>query len=401
MRRFGGRAAAAGTLLFGLCYLGYGPEMSLQREYLLLLPVALSLCLQPRVGGSGLRWWSFGSLYGLVAIIKPPAALPGFLILGASVLARRAKSRDVLAYVTGFALAPGLAMIWLYWAGALGHLVEMAREYWPLYAHINGEHTVMNGGLRLHYLAWNLVRFGGNGAWLISATLGAYVALDSTRSEPAYRNDALQLMGLTAYFGLYPLAAGQFWDYHWLPFVYFAVQLSALCLSEQRPPTPVGQRRFLAAVLALVVLRNVQPPQEFLDQIRGRPLSAPKHGRPDEMARYLREHLRPGDTVQPLDWTGGAVHAMLLARAQPATPFLYDFVLYHHVSEPYIQRQRQRFITALDAANPRFVLQVYRDKPFVTGPGTTVSFPELDRRLASGYAVVLQGDGIRILERRP
>src|SRR5262245_44434625 len=43
LRRFGWAPAAAAPLLFGFTYLGYGAIMSLQREYFLLAPLALSL----------------------------------------------------------------------------------------------------------------------------------------------------------------------------------------------------------------------------------------------------------------------------------------------------------------------------------------------------------------------
>jgi hypothetical protein len=119
----------------------------------------------------------------------------------------------------------------------------------------------------------------------------------------------------------------------------------------------------------------------------------------DEIASYLRAHLAPGDTVQPLDWTGGAVHAMLIARAPIATPFVYDFYFYHHVSNPFIQRLRARFMAAMRAAPPRFVIQIETQKPWPGGADTTREFPELQALLATDYTVASRGDGYQILER--
>ena len=46
----------------------------------------------------------------------------------------------------------------------------------------------------------------------------------------------------------------------------------------------------------------------------------------DEIAAFLlAADLQPGDTVLPVDWTEGAVHAMLIAKALPASPFIYDY----------------------------------------------------------------------------
>lgn len=128
----------------------------------------------------------------------------------------------------------------------------------------------------------------------------------------------------------------------------------------------------------------------------------PKDGRVDEIAAYLEANLRPGDTVQPLDWVGGAVHAMLIARVKIATPFIYDKYFYHDLNLPYVQQLRQRFISDLQAAIPRYVVEVYDDGPYSepTGPNTSRDFPELRVFLAANYSVVKEGQGYRIYGRK-
>jgi hypothetical protein len=102
--------------------------------------------------------------------------------------------------------------------------------------------------------------------------------------------------------------------------------------------------------------------------------------------------------VQPLDWTGGALHAMLRARTPIATPYIYDFVFYHHVDTDYIRSLRGRFLTAFDAARPRYVIEVFM-KGTVAGPGTTHRFDELRARLNHDYRIAVPGDGYAIYER--
>ena len=41
------------------------------------------------------------------------------------------------------------------------------------------------------------------------------------------------MVGLLVCYSLYPLAQGRFWDYHWLPCLYFLALLSALCVLPQ------------------------------------------------------------------------------------------------------------------------------------------------------------------------
>ena len=120
----------------------------------------------------------------------------------------------------------------------------------------------------------------------------------------------------------------------------------------------------------------------------------------DEIAAWLTERLEPGDTVQPLDWTGGSVHAMLLAKARLATRFLHDYEFYHHVSTPYVQELRTSFLSQFEDAAPRFVIEVFdASKPWVSGLDTSRSFPELEAVLRTDYSVAFAGDGYRIYER--
>ena len=124
---------------------------------------------------------------------------------------------------------------------------------------------------------------------------------------------------------------------------------------------------------------------------------AVKRGVPDAFSRYLAARLRPGDRVQPLDWTGGAVHGMLQAKALPATRFLYTFHFYHHVDSPFIRRLRKEFVDALSARPPRFLLEA-TDSPVPHGKGTSDRFEEFDQWREAHYRVVASGDGYRIWE---
>ena len=122
----------------------------------------------------------------------------------------------------------------------------------------------------------------------------------------------------------------------------------------------------------------------------------------EELTAYLNMHLHPGDSVQALDWTGGPLQSMLMAQAPVAvTRFAYASMLYADVSQPYLQSLRSEFITQFRRSQPRYVLEVYDDSsPWINGPDTTRSFPELQTDLDNQYQVVLQGNGYRIYERR-
>jgi hypothetical protein len=207
------------------------------------------------------------------------------------------------------------------------------------------------------------------------------------------------LAGLCFSATLFTAASGRFWDYHWLLFLYFAVSLSALCFVPQRPNAGAAQQLFPLAVVWLVILALLRPAPVVVEQLRGRPPPPPNAGRVDEIARYLRAELEPGDTVQPIDWTGGAIHAMLIARAPAATPWITDFQFYHHVSDLYIQGLRAQFVADLEAARPRFIVRMGRDRDLPRGRDTSIRIEGLERILARDYRVDRNGDGYTIYRR--
>ncbi|MEY2447082.1 MAG: hypothetical protein QOH79_558, partial [Acidimicrobiaceae bacterium] len=116
-------------------------------------------------------------------------------------------------------------------------------------------------------------------------------------------------------------------------------------------------------------------------------------------AAFLRTHLHPGDSVQPLDWVNGAEHGMLLARAPVATRFVHEYQFFHDVDDPLIQSLRREFIAGLNRVQPRFIIDVYEGRPYVSGPGTDNTFPELDALIAQHYHHVSDGNGFVIDER--
>ncbi len=160
------------------------------------------------------------------------------------------------------------------------------------------------------------------------------------------------------------------------------------------------RRLFPIFVLILTLVLVLRPSSDFYRQVRGLPPVAPRRGRVDKIADFQKLHVEPGDKVQPLDWTGGVVHAMLLSRVEIATPFIYDFHFYHHISNPYIQTLRKRFMQKLKEAAPRYVIEiVHRYKPWVSGLDTTRNFKKLGRLLNADYLVRIKGNGYVIYER--
>ena len=413
MRGFGRRPAAASNILFALAYLAGGPAMMLQRDFILLLPLALAINIATFRGiGPVARAALIGGLFGIAVTFKPHAilGLPALLIFDWAVshadgAPPRPTRRDVLtlgsSVTAGLALPPLAVTAWLASTGSLSAFIEMVRNYLPLYLTLDGAHRNVVGFERVKSLIAGEIAFGGNGLWFIAACLGTYITLTRCDLPARLQYTVRLLLALTVLYGFYPITAGQFFDYHWMPFLYFVIMLSSLCLCRVSRVASRSVQILPALVLLLTIALVLRPAPALIQQLQGRPTPAPKNGRVDALATFLQTHARPGDTVQPLDWTGGSVQAMLLARVNPATPYIYDYLFYHHVSQPYIRLERARFIAALEQSSPRFVVDVQaEDKPWVSGPDTTREFPELKRFLATNYMLVVTSEDYVIYERR-
>jgi hypothetical protein len=398
MRRFGTLSALGAGLLFGLKYLQGGPSLSLQREYLLLIFIALALWVGMRDSLTFKHRLSLGILFGLSAVIKPHAAigLVPFLFFdikdilkGPNSSLPNAVAKSIFPATLGFAIPIGIVTIWLVSTGVLIPFFDIIENYWPLYAQINGALMVNTGSERIFNILDQVWRLGGNAIWLIPAVLGMYLH----KNRGAYL-----IAGLALCYAVYPALSGQFFPYHYIPFIYCIILLASLSIQDSDSRSLRLNYYAPSLILIAVILLNIRPSSTFMRQIQGQPVVT-STDRALEIGRFLKEYLKEGDTVQPLDWTGGSLLAMLEARAHIATPYVFDFYFYHHLSSPYIQSLRTDFMEHLQKSRPRFVIEVTAiDKPWVAGPDTSRDFPELRKFIEENYSITLYKDDYVIYE---
>ena len=433
MRGFSKIVAGCSVILFGLYFFSSGPSFSLQRDYLVLLPVSAALVIfsLPRII-TWLRLVCTGLLFGISTTIRPAAALVvlpvviavwqdwkhnqtwGKSISHESVYSQpvtyspnsmsRVNYRELLLDLTllwgGFALPLIFTVIFLFTSGAWSNFWEIVLNYWPLYNSLSGELRTIAASEKLNYLLDTWSHLGGFWIWLAPALLGWSMVILNEKASQANRRQASMILMLAAVYSIYPLIAGKFWTFHWIPAAYFWTQAASLCLVERPAWLPEKAAWFPAFLLLLVAIMgrdDASGNRRSLFTIVQQP---EEQGMVANISNFLDANLQPGDLVQPLDLTGGAVNAMLQQRAEVATPFIQDLMFYHHISSPYIQGLRTRFIQNLQSTSPRFVIEVYApDKPWSWGENTTQDFPELQVYLAGNYQVALQDKGFRIYER--
>ena len=419
MRPFGKTVASASILLFGLLYLSYGPKMSLQRDCVGILPIAMALFLVSNdfilINKANLRAFVTGALFGLSAAIKPHLSigLPALIIyMALNVRPEKKKGAESflrhllkcgLFTVSGFILILSLPLLWLWNKGGIPYFWEMFSRYLPLYLHLTGMHQTISGVEWWIHLIKAYLKLGGMYTFLIPIVLGIYMVFSKLAKNSVEIKLVFLLITLLFLYSIYPVFAGQFWKYHWMPFAYFA----SLFVSFLLLPTPSVSCKLYKCILPLIVfaiflLIAIHPAPEFVRQVSGQSPAPPKEGRVDEIADFLKTHLGPTDKVQPLDWVdGGAVHGMLIAQAVVATPYIQDFYFYHDISEPYIQEIRRRFIKCLKEEYPKYIIDIdvaVAERP--TGKDTTTEFPELKKYISENYIAVYKCNGFKILGRK-
>jgi len=400
MQRFGKTPALAAALLFGLKYLQGGPSMSLQREYLLLIFIAFATWIAMKDVLAYKHRLLIGFFFGLAAVIKPHAAvgLIPVLLFDITDIFKHLKlpllksaTNSILPAVAGF-LSPVLAVIiWLALNNALTPFLNIAINYWPLYSQVNGLMEVNVGAEKISFMVDQSWRLGGHALWLIPAAFGIYL----NQNKKVYL-----LASLALCYAVYPAFSGQFFPYHYIPFTYFIILLASLPLSTFIIQPSTFNSYASSFLLLTVVLLSIRPSTTFIRQLAGRPI-ATSTDRAEEIARFLEKNLEDGDTVQPLDWTGGTLLAMLETRTYIATPYIFDFYFHHHISTPYIKFLREDFMSELQTTSPRFIIEVTAiDKPWISGADTSREFPELREFLNENYSVTIQKDDYVIYERK-
>ena len=313
-----------------------------------------------------------------------------------------------LLALSGLCVTLAAPFLWLWNIGSIESFWEVISSYIPLYAQMNLYHNFAYPLYRFKLSLILYLEFGGSEVLLLSSIFSSYY-IWRERLLIEFQRLSILLLSLTIIYSIYASISGRFLPYHWIPYIYFACLCTGLILA-----TPFSQKMgnnrsrlipiFVFILIFVVTTRPVDPifrlPGTIPQLLDGYlpPAQPLKDGRVDEIAAYLNTHLSTTDMVQPLDWDGGALHGMLLAKAVTATPYIYEFSLYHHVSTPYVQELRHDFIETLMKTMPTFIIDVY-EKTKVSGIDTTYEFPKLEDFITRNYRKDYIGNGFNILKK--
>lgn len=388
-------AALAGPAVFLLYYLLRGAEFTLEREYLLLLPVvAAFLCAMQTQWHVGARAAGIGALCGMACSLKPNAivaapALYAVLWLHAPAL-RTAPAfiRHGLTASSTFLLAflPPFVVIWQ--QGVLGDFLTVYRDFLPIYASARSDLYHYSAPHEYWYaLLKNYLVFGGS-ALLLS---GAGLCWSYCQGGDKRRLLSLGIMAFA--FTWYEVIAGKFWVSHMIPSVYWSSLCLALLLSTPRTDeshSRITPLRWITATGGILLFAGIASTLGWLswhdmqryrhEQTHGQDYSA-------QVGAFLQQQqLADDETVQVLDMAGDGQAALLLAGANSATRFLIDGFLYLQPQHPVTQGLRREFLHSLQTKPPAFV--VYFERYLHPGGGNRLhEFRELDQFLSQHYVV--------------
>ena len=408
MGSFGKNTAWFGAVVFGIAYLMKGPTMSFQREFIILLPISMALCISTisiKINDI-LKYTLLGFFFGIAATIKPHAIIGLPLVTIFLLLENHhktaSKSRRLtffiknISYVLLGLLIPFAAcLIYLQSNNALSPFLDIVKNYWPLYNNMTGYYKTIEGLEKTLYLMSSYLNFGDLTLWFIPCTAAFYITYYVTGFDAGKKRKILLLAGLAFIYSIYPIFAGKFWPYHWLIMMYFLILLGSLCLISGNGTKPQSKRLFPIILFLIILIPALRPSDNFMHNIISYSSSEENIGFMEnimatEIADYMNKHLQDGDLAQPLDWTGGAIHAMLISKAKIATPFIYDFHFYHHLSNPYILNLRREFISHLRKSNPKYIIQIFANRPWPYGKDTDSNFDNLIDYINSSYSPAVE-----------
>lgn len=386
--------------------LSFGPHSLLQREVLGLVPLALSLWLATRttLENHSRQQGIIGLLFGIACLIKPQFALGApIVVMTAAAMANGQNAlmialKGILISVASFTIPLALTAIAMWASGALPRFIFILTEYTPLYIQQTGTHEFIAPELRGQYLWDNMFHFGS--LWPLLPGFAMLVLLLAIKYKQIDRRPRIILTAVIALcitYGLVPIASGQFWPYHYYTFGFFC--LLGICGVFVFLNEALLSRAHALACLGLIALTfATQAPRFFAYEYIERNAdnrAALAHDMQVALIRWLPEGAR----VQPLDWTSGALHAMMLTRNQLATQFMYNFHFAHHVSHPVIKGLRAELMTEL-SANPPEGLLVGLKPARVHGLDVSYEFPELDAFRDAHYLLVEEDENFQLFRRR-
>jgi 4-amino-4-deoxy-L-arabinose transferase-like glycosyltransferase len=312
------------------------------------------LLLKARTSG---RLWSYGwsgVLFGLSFLCKQPGIFFGMFggaillrdVAQAPAAERSRRMRPLGIFCAGVALPFLATCLWMWQAGTFRRFWFWTMVYAPRHAANVGEEQIW----------WQWADFTRHGAalelWAAAAAAGLVcIIVDKARSETKFI--ILCLLG----FSLMALTASLYLFRHYfivlLPVVSLLVAV-AVRAAARWAGWPVAGGIFVLACAAFIFVNRAVWFQMTPDAV-GRSLYQ-REPFPEamEIARYIREHSSPGDSIEVL---GSEPEIYFYARRHSASGYLYMYDLTKQT--PFAPAMQREMIHDIETARPLYLVDVH------------------------------------------
>lgn len=297
---------------------GRGPDFLMQRDMMIAGGAVGALVLVTRAGARMWRWMAAGLLIGLAVGVKPTAAPFALAAFGGALLVdlgERRKFRRVMWLTLGGVAGGAIWFEWLVDTGSIG-------AWWSIMTGYNADYMKIARQPVGVLLSEPAVLFA------LAASVACVWALRVRLRAGAGREEIAGLamaVVFSAFAALMYVLQGKGWVYQTAPVVVLGFAAAGMAAASLRTMTR-AQGWVMAAGAAVVCVLALGGVRDQLS-----PAYAAKQQQRlafvGEMTAALRA-LPEGMRVQPLDTTDGALRAMLDARRAPASPVMYDFMLF-------------------------------------------------------------------------
>ena len=402
MRRIDTTIAWITALSFGSLYFKAGAAMTLQRDYVGILPIAVSLLIVLQEQWKiPIRAALAGVLFGVAASMKPHLIV-GLPIIMWLLIEPDIKIKTWKLYINviglttlGFIVSFVIPLLWLLHVNAMPSFLDMLLNYMPLYLDLDGFVETHDGwkiqwqGYFMIFLSFVTLQ------WLMLLGMAIWQGNLVTHPRTIKKKLLIALVLLVMAYIIYPFPANKFYNYHWMPFRYFGILLAGYLLLPVFHLSESSFKRKLMCCVAYVLFMSgvaYPVPVEMVQNIylMTNAENEKQHVLGDDVGDYLLAHASPGDLVQPLDTGGAALRGMLQAKVVMATPYSTFQDLFHHYDDAIIQKMRTVFIHKLMSSPPKFIVDTYTTPDEFCSGGSFCSFNELSNFVSNNYRVSLE-----------
>lgn len=357
-------AVLAPSLFVGL-YLFTGTTVALQRDYIGILPIAIAVALITRKTLTPLLTsLALGALCAFACGFKPNyillyPALYLLLIHAHSEFSIGEKFRLFIRMGFSFLTVFLIPIIWGLYKADYSELISIYKTFTPIYVQSRIDLYHFNTPQeQLTELAHNQMVHMRN--CLFIAAPGLAWAFFNTDSTSHARKQVVTIGAVTAVFSFYELLAGKFWLAHLLPSYFWNIVSFSLLLTPSQKMTTWKNQILAFSVIAIAMLATHFVLSATIQKTSNSGYTKSNdHIRSQKIARYLKDHLKQGDTVQGIDGSGDGQGSLLIAGATVSTRYLEDIPLYMQPDAPATQAFRKEFLNGLQQKKPAYIVYIH------------------------------------------